>query len=91
MSDKDKIINGGLYRHYKGRFYRVLGLAIHSETEESLVIYHGINKITNQVDLFARPCIMWLEDVDGKPRFEKVENENSAEVIDFFEKMGQKL
>ena len=30
---------GQLYRHFKGDFYRVLFVAVHSETAELLVIY----------------------------------------------------
>ncbi len=29
----------GLYRHYKGKMYLVLGVARHSETEQWLVVY----------------------------------------------------
>src|SRR5438132_324214 len=32
----------GLYRHYKGNDYRVLGLARHSETLEPLVVYQAL-------------------------------------------------
>lgn len=32
----------GLYRHYKGHEYRVLGLARHSETQETLVLYQAL-------------------------------------------------
>ena len=32
----------GLYRHYKGNEYRVLGFARHSETLEPLVVYDAL-------------------------------------------------
>ena len=32
----------GIYRHFKGDYYLVLGVAIHSETKEKLVIYRGL-------------------------------------------------
>ncbi len=32
----------GLYRHYKGNDYRVLGLARHSETLAPLVVYQAL-------------------------------------------------
>ncbi len=32
----------GLYRHYKGPEYRVLGVARHSETQEQVVVYQAL-------------------------------------------------
>lgn len=32
-------MQAGVYRHYKGGFYQVLGVARHSETDERLVVY----------------------------------------------------
>ncbi len=51
----------GLYRHYKGKNYRVLGTARHSETEEPLVIYHPEDQPDS---LWARPETMFHEIVD---------------------------
>ena len=34
-----KVQLGGVYRHFKGNIYRVLGLAKHTETNGILVIY----------------------------------------------------
>ncbi|WP_288405044.1 DUF1653 domain-containing protein, partial [uncultured Pseudomonas sp.] len=60
----------GLYRHYKGQQYRVLGVARHSETEEELVIYQALY---GEYVLWARPLSMFRESVqvDGEqvPRF----------------------
>lgn len=65
----------GLYKHYKGNMYQVIGIAKHSETLEELVVY----KATYQPDganLWVRPKAMFEEIivVDGKTikRFEKV-------------------
>lgn len=40
----------GIYRHYKGGIYYVLGTAIHTETLQSMVIYKPLNylRINNQ-------------------------------------------
>ena len=66
------MIEPGLYRHYKGQQYEVLGLATHSETEESLVVYRALY---GEFGLWVRPAAMFEEtvEVDGAavPRFAK--------------------
>ena len=57
----------GLYKHFKGNIYRVIGIATHTETEENIVIYHNVRDVST---LWARPIEMFCETVDGKPRFE---------------------
>lgn len=63
----------GLYRHYKGNDYRVVGLARHSETLEPVVIYQALY---GDRGLWVRPAAMFIEkvEVDGKrvPRFARV-------------------
>lgn len=57
----------GLYRHYKGREYEVIGIASHSETEEQLVVYRALY---GEMGLWVRPLEMFdgiLE--DGTKRF----------------------
>lgn len=56
-----KIVKGGLYRHFKGMYYYVLDVAIHSETSEQFVVYQ---KLYDQRDLYVRPLDMFLSDVD---------------------------
>jgi cyclomaltodextrinase len=65
----------GVYQHYKGKKYLVLGLAKHSETLEEFVTY--VNLYENSAgNLWVRPLKMFLENVlvDGKevPRFKKI-------------------
>jgi hypothetical protein len=50
----------GLYRHYKGGEYRVVGLARHSETLEPLVVYQALY---GEHGLWVRPAGMWNETV----------------------------
>ena len=62
----------GIYQHYKGKKYRVIGVAKHSETLEDMVVYEALYE--NEVSkLWVRPLDMFLEEVeiDGKivPRF----------------------
>ena len=63
----------GLYRHYKGNDYRVLGLARHSETLEPLVVYEALY---GERGLWVRPAVMFAETVEiaGRrvPRFARV-------------------
>lgn len=58
-------IEPGMYRHFKGEEYEVIGFAKHSETEEQLVIYRNLHDVTQ---LWARPYAMFAEtiEVDGK-------------------------
>ena len=66
-------VAAGRYKHYKGPFYQVIGVARHSETEEELVVYLALY---GERGLWVRPKAMFLEQVvvDGRavPRFERV-------------------
>lgn len=68
-------ITPGKYRHYKGNFYQVEGVATHSETEEKLVVYRPLY---GEGALWVRPLAMFIETVvvDGQqlPRFAPVDN-----------------
>lgn len=63
-------IQPGRYRHYQGKFYEVLGVARHSETEEQLVVYRCLY---GDFSLWVRPLTMFLETVEVEgmklPRF----------------------
>ncbi len=66
----------GLYRHYKGHEYRVLGLARHSETLEPLVVYQALY---GERGLWVRPAAMFNETVliagKSQPRFARIADE----------------
>ena len=63
-------IRPGLYRHFKGKEYRVFYTATHSETLEPMVVYQALY---GQRGIWVRPAAMWNETVtrEGKtlPRF----------------------
>lgn len=72
----------GKYRHYKGNYYKVIGVAMHSETREKLVLYKALYDCPEleaeygSDPFFVRPYDMFFEKVvvDGveMPRFELV-------------------
>jgi hypothetical protein len=70
----------GLYRHYKGGNYQVIGVARHSETEEELVVYQCVS---DNNSLWVRPLAMFLETVlvEGRtvPRFEQYASDLGTE------------
>ncbi len=55
-------IEPGLYRHYKGGNYEVIGIALHSETQEELVVYRACYQKPGE-DLWVRPLNMFSETV----------------------------
>ena len=60
----------GLYRHYKGLMYEVVGTARHSESLEPMTLYRALY---GERGLWVRPAGMFNEEVviDGvrQPRF----------------------
>ncbi len=70
-------VKPGIYRHYKGKQYEVIGVAHHSETLEELVVYKALYESEFGKDsLWVRPESMFFETVivDGKrvQRFAKI-------------------
>ncbi len=66
--EKEELVIGGLYRHYKNEnmIYEVIGEAVHSETLEHLVLYkslydHGEYK---KGTIWARPKEMFFETIN---------------------------
>jgi len=63
----------GLYQHYKGGQYRVLGTVRHSETLEPMTLYQALY---GQQGLWVRPAAMFGETVviDGvrQARFARI-------------------
>ena len=55
----------GTYRHFKGEFYDVHGIAEHSETGEAMVIYEPRY---DRGHIFCRPADMWYDAVERDGR-----------------------
>ena len=70
-------VKPGRYRHFKGKYYQVIGVARHSETGEELVVYRPLY---GERGLWVRPASMWNEvlERDGRlvRRFSPVDDES---------------
>lgn len=67
-------IEPGIYEHYKGNRYQVIGVGKHTETDEAIVIYCPLYE--SDVAYWVRPHSMFIDTVavNGTviPRFRKV-------------------
>lgn len=65
----------GIYRHFKGNRYELIGVARHSETLEPMVVYRALY---GEGGLWVRPAAMWSEIVEKGgyrgPRFRREED-----------------
>lgn len=70
----------GIYKHYKGRLYKVIAIGTHTETNENLIIYEA--QYGNHL-IWCRPFSMWNDIVEyngnNVKRFELIE-ENYGQV-----------
>lgn len=55
-------IEKGLYKHYKGNVYEVIGIAKHSESLDEMVVYKATYQKEGE-NLWVRPLSMFLENV----------------------------
>lgn len=69
----------GIYEHYKGFRYEVIGLAHHTETKSPMVLYKALYKVPDLEKIygeevtFTRPYEMFMESItinnESIPRF----------------------
>lgn len=87
-----KVLENRIYRHFKGNNYKVLCVAMHTETQEMMVVYQALY---GDYKYFVRPYDMFVSKVDHdkypdvkqKYRFELVEEQ--AQVQCHLVKNGQ--
>ena len=48
-------MEAGVYKHYKGGFYQVLGVGVHTETGQELVIYISLDASQTGPRMRVRP------------------------------------
>jgi len=53
-------IKPGVWRHYKGKLYRVIGVGKHTETDEDMVLYQALY---GDNEYWVRPARMWFDAV----------------------------
>lgn len=54
------MFNPGIYQHYSGKLYQVIGICRHSETLEEMVIYRALYA---DYGLWVRPKNMFQEEI----------------------------
>ena len=79
-----EILEGRIYKHFKGDYYIVTGFATYSETKEKMVLYRALygNGLR-----YVRPYEMFLSKVD-KVKYPEVEQEYRFQLQDIESQAG---
>lgn len=57
-------LKSGVYQHYKGNYYLVIGVARHDVTEEKLVVYVPLYAEKSGPRMTARPIDVFFEELE---------------------------
>ena len=68
----------GIYRHFKGKLYQVVGVAFDSETLEEMVVYR---RMYDDRSLWVRKKEMFLSEVDHE-KYPNVEQKYRFELVE---------
>lgn len=80
-------MKAGIWRHHRGGYYQVLGLARHSETGEDLVIAVSLDTTKSGPRLRAQPLDKWEEKVSA----DRAPGEISPRLVARFSYVGDEL
>jgi len=69
-----------MYQHFKGKQYKVLAIAEHTETSENLVIYQALY---GEGKIYARPYQMFLGEVDHEKYPESTQKRRFQEITSY--------
>ena len=61
-TEKREVKVSGIYKHFKGKYYKVLAVGKHTETLEEYVVYTRIND--DDKTIYLRPKEMFMSEVD---------------------------
>ena len=79
-----------VYKHFKGAYYRIIGIGHHSETNEKLVVYEKVNPYALFANKWAdrepyewciRPLEMFMSEVDHQ-KYPEVKQKYRFELYD---------
>ncbi len=88
MKNKEKrlspLVKNGIYRHYKGKNYRLIDVVRHSETLEEMILYETLYD-NDLGSLWVRPIEMFLGYIQSEgqeiPRFEYIGDRKGKETL----------